>query len=95
MISADAHAAILRKVASTAVDDARAAWKMARTSPTETHVRAAFRACVFADRALRSAADALPDEAAQMLEEADRIGAAADKLKGQMVRIVETDDATK
>ncbi len=86
------HAAILRKVALRAVEDARAAWKKARKTPGERLTRSAFRACVFAARALRQAAEVHPLEAAPMLEEAERIDAAGTKLKAQLARIVEGAD---
>jgi hypothetical protein len=89
MISARAHAAILRRVASTTVRDARAAWKRAYSSPTERRVRAAYRACVLASQALRHAAPVAPNEADEMLAEALRIDEIADGLRDQLVRIVE------
>lgn len=102
MISAHAHAVILRRVATTAIDDARAAWKKARASPNEKRIRAAFRSCVFAARALRQAAGVLPHhagpmikeaerphDAGLMIEEAERLDAAAAELLAKLVRIVE------
>jgi hypothetical protein len=89
VISAQAHAAILRRVASTAIDDARAAWRKARASPNEKRIRAAFRSCVFAARALRRAAGVLPHDAPQMIEEAKKLDSAAEELKARLVRIVE------
>lgn len=86
------HAAILRSVAVRALADARAAWKRASKTPGERLTRAAFRACVFAARALRKAADVHPLEAEQMLEEAGRIDAASRKLNAQLARIVEGAD---
>lgn len=88
MISPHAHAAILRKVAHTAVEDARAAWKLARKRPNEKRTRAAFRSCVFAARALRRSADTLPRDREQMIEEAERLDAAAEELKAKLVRLV-------
>ncbi len=82
------HAAILRKVAVRALEDARVAWTKARKTPGERLTRAAFRACVFAARALRKAADVLPLEAEQMLEEAARIDTAGLELKAKLARIV-------
>lgn len=90
MVSEQSHAAILRKAALTAVNDARSAWKTAYASPTEDSVRGAYRACVLAARALRKAAQFAPDEASEMLQEAVRIEATAAGLKGRLVRIVES-----
>lgn len=82
------HAAILRSVAVRALADARSAWTKARKVPGERLTRAAFRACVFAARALRKAAAVLPLEAEQMLDEAERIDRAAADLKAKLVRLV-------
>ena len=68
-VSPEAHALILRKVAFAAVHDARAAWKTARDSPLEAHVRAAFRACAFAARALLRASKVLPDDEDALIEQ--------------------------
>lgn len=87
VISAHANAVILRRAASTAVTDARAAWKKARAAPTEKHMRAAFRLCVFAAQALRKAAKAMPHDAPQMIEEAQRLDAAAIGLASGIVQI--------
>lgn len=97
MMSVQAHAAILRKIAAQAVMDARATWKRWRESPDERSTRSAFRACVFAALALRQAAGDRPHhtgrvidppgDAPQMLEEAERIEAAAAGLKAQLVKL--------
>ena len=89
MPSADAEAAILRRVAATALDDCRTAWRTARDSPTVEHVRAAFRACIFAARALRRAASVLPSEAPQLFDAADKVDDAAAELKSKLVRMPE------
>lgn len=50
-------------------------------------MRAAFRACLLASRALHNAAKVSPAEGAEMLAEAKRIDATADRLKAQLARI--------
>ena len=87
MISARAHARILRTVAGRALDDARDAWKEARASPTEDTVRSAFRACVFAARALRRVAEVTSGEAVATLAAAERVDAAASTLRDQLVEV--------
>lgn len=89
MLSEQAHAAVLRRVATTAIADARAAWRRAREHPDEKHTREAFRLCVFAARSLRTAAHVLPRDRRAMLAEAKKLEAAADDLKARLVRIVE------
>ena len=69
IVSPEAHALILRKVAFAAVHDARAAWRTARDTPLEAQVRAAFRACVFASRALLRASEVLPDDEDALIEQ--------------------------
>lgn len=88
MVSARAHAAILRDVAARALRDARAAWRKAQESPTVGRTRGAFRACVLAARTLRSAAEVNPAEAVQMRAEARRVEAVADRLKIELARMV-------
>lgn len=85
MPSTEADAAILRRVAATALDDSRAAWKEAHERPTAASVRAAFRSCVFAARALRRAAGVLPSEAQAMRDAAGRLDVAAGELKAKLV----------
>ena len=89
MPSAEVDAAILRRVAATALDDSRAAWRTAHASPTVEHVRAAFRACILAARALRRAAGVLPSEAPQLFDEADKVDDAAAELKSRLVSMPE------
>lgn len=89
MPSTEADAAILRRVALTALDDSRTAWREAHKHPTVANVRAAFRACVLAARALRRASLALPNEAQQMFEEADKVDDAAAELKARLIRMNE------
>lgn len=87
-----AHVLILRRVASAAVDDARAAWRKTIGPPNEQRVRAAYRACVFAARALHQYATApgVPKaEAGQVLAQADRLKATAEQLKAKLVRLAE------
>jgi hypothetical protein len=83
--------AVLRRAAATATLDARTAWTEACDNPDEEHTRAAFRQCVLADRIVRRAADTLQDgdERRRMIEDADRIKAAAGDLKARLARIVE------
>jgi hypothetical protein len=91
-LMADPSAQAMQRAAATATLDARAAWKMAGSSPDETNVRAAFRQCVLAARIVRRAADAEPtddDERRRMIEGAERIETAADDLKARLARIVE------
>lgn len=88
-LSAEAQAAILRKVAALTLGKARTAWKKARDSPTEKRVRAAFYACVLASRTLRKAAAVTPGQATEMLAEAGRIDVEAKALNAQLARIVE------
>jgi hypothetical protein len=89
MISAEAHALILRRVALAAVDDARTAWRKAHAEPSEDYIRAAFRACVLATRALRRASSEHPDDEQAMLAEATLLDEAAVGLKARLVRIAE------
>lgn len=53
MDSADRDRAIARAVARRAATEARAAVAAAREHPTDERLRSAYRACVFAARALR------------------------------------------
>lgn len=88
-ISAEAQAAIRRKVAIRAVDEARKAWKRAHALPTERNVRAAFRACVLATRTLRRASEDHPRDEQDLIDEAMLIDEVATTLKHQLARIVE------
>jgi hypothetical protein len=91
-ITPEAHAAVLRKVALTALRDARDAQKKARATPTEACVRAAFHACVFAARAARNAAKALPKgEREELLLEGTHMATLGEALKNQLVRIAVTE----
>lgn len=95
LISPEAHAAILRGVALTALDDARLARRKAHVSPSEESIRAAFRACVFATRALLRASEHHPDDEMEMIENAMLMGEVAHGLKARLVRlIVEAGDST-
>ena len=88
-MNAQAHAAILFRVAAKTVAEARAAWEKVRSSSDETDLRTAFRACVLAARASRRAA-AVHDahESARLTAEANRLDAAATDLKTRLVRAV-------
>lgn len=88
-MSERANPAILRVVAERALDDARAAWRAARAASTEDAVRAAFRGCVFASRALRRAAPFFAGERDSMVATADRADAAASALLHELVAIRE------
>lgn len=81
---------ILRIVAARTLDDARAAWKKARESPSDDTVRTAMRACVLSARALRRAARVTPGESAAMIAAAERADATASTLRDQLIKIVET-----
>lgn len=83
------HALILRRVALETLRRARAAWKTAHATPDEKHTREAFRSCILASRALRSAAKANPKEARRMLAEAKHIDTAAETMKDRLVHIIE------
>lgn len=84
------HAEILCRVAARALGDARKAWRKARATPGEKHTRMAFRTCVFAARALRSAAEVVAQlEAEQMIAVAVSLDAAADELKIKLAHIIE------
>lgn len=80
---------ILRRVAAYTLRLARVAWTQAIAKPDEKHLREAFRSCVLASKALRSAAGAIPREARRMRAEADRLDDAAEKMKARLVRVVE------
>lgn len=89
-----AHALILRKVADRAVEDARAAWRKVTAKPGERNTRAAYRACVFAARAMRQAAQAAPaDVAKAMADEIALLDAAALVLKVKLARLAVADPA--
>lgn len=81
---------ILRAAAARALADAREAWKKARASPDDRTVRNAMRACLLAGRMLRRAANVVPGESPAMLQEAERLDAAAAKLRTELVTILET-----
>jgi hypothetical protein len=90
MASERSNPLILRRVAAHTLRLARAAWKGAIAEPDEKHTREAFRSCVLASKALRSAARATPkEEARRMLSEAKRLDAAAEEMKARLVRVVE------
>lgn len=91
-LSPQASAIVLRRVAVVALDDARTRWTAANKDPSVRRVRAAFRSCVLAARALREAAAVLPLEAEQMIEAAKRIEAASKELNAKLARIVEGAD---
>lgn len=87
-----ARALIARNAAMRAVEDARAAWLLARDAPSEDSVRDAFRRCVLAARMCRKAADVMPPHRGlQMLEEAQRLDKSAASLSAQLVQLVEGD----
>lgn len=86
-LSPEAESAIRRSVAARALRESVAAWRSARKDPTVERVRGAHRACVFAARALRRAADVLPREADAMREEAAKVEATATILRNQLVRM--------
>ncbi len=88
-VSPEMRADILRRVAESAVADARAAWKKARATPTEHVVREAFQLCGFAARALKNLAAATPEDSSKVIEAAGRIDVVTDDLKDQLVRIIE------
>lgn len=73
-----------------AILDARAAWKEARATPDETHIREAFRRCVLAARIVRRVAATLPpgDGQRRMIDEAERIAVTAAGLRTRLARIV-------
>ena len=85
MISAEAHAEILRAVAMTTAGDARSAWGKAKASPTQANLRAAFRACVLAARAMRRASTVWPDVELAMIEESLLLDEIAAGLKARLV----------
>jgi hypothetical protein len=89
MAESDAHAAILRMAALRAVADARAAWRDARTTPSEESIRAALRACALAARTLRRASAENPDEEQEMLDRAALLDESSVGLKRRLVRLVE------
>lgn len=79
---------ILRRVAIKAVADQRAAMKLAADSPTEEHQRAAYRLCVFAARALGTAAEHATTEKPRMLALANEIEAAGIAMRTKLVHTV-------
>lgn len=91
MTDPDAHATILRSVAFATVDDARSAWRVAHTSPTEENIRAAYLACVLAARALRRASEVWPDDELAMIEESILLDEAAVTLNAKLVRLAESE----
>lgn len=90
MTDASDHSAILRMVALTAVEDARAAWRAAQVRPSEESVRAALRLCVLATRALRRASTGNPDEEDEMLDRAALLAETSAALNRDLARLVET-----
>lgn len=90
-LSPRAHAAILVRVATRTVAEAREAWRTTRKSSDEKHLRAAFRACVLAARSTRRASEALTHDAAaahRLLAEAKRLDTAANELKARLAHAV-------
>lgn len=55
-------------VARAALDDATSARQIADNAPTEENLRVAYRACVFAARALRGASQKDPGQEQAMIE---------------------------
>jgi hypothetical protein len=78
---------ILRKVARQAVADARAALETAHSAATDDQLLSAYRACVFAARALRRASvdSPAPDEKA-MIEQSIRFDEEGYSLRRRLVQ---------
>lgn len=88
VVSEQANALILLRVAKKTVDDARRAWKSAASSKDAAIIRSAFRACMLAARSARNAAtasSARPIAAARLTAQADKLDAAAAELKHRLV----------
>jgi len=88
MVGDDRHAAILRRVALVALDEAQAAQRLAQEAPSEGLTRAAFRACVFARRALLRASEVQSDsrKETKMIELSMVMAEAAEALSASLVR---------
>jgi hypothetical protein len=83
-----AHAAILLRVATKALHEARRAWKRADGSSDAAIVRSALRACVLAARTARRAGRAYVHDAdahARLVGEAGRLDAAVSSLEARLV----------
>jgi hypothetical protein len=90
--------AVLLRVAARAIAEARSAWKRAHGSSDATTLRAAFRACVLAARAARTAAQAYAHDAHEphrLMVEAQKLDAAAEDLKARLVETVVATDAAR
>ena len=89
-LSPKAHAAILLKVASKTLSEARQAWRHARFHPDEVSLRAAFRACVLASRTSRKAAEAWSNDAVKarrLTDEAKKLDTAANDLRSKLAAV--------
>lgn len=83
-VSDEAAAAVRRKVALTAVDDARVKWRRASKTPTPGLLRQALRACVLASVALLRASEDKPEDELAMIEQALLLDESAATLKRQL-----------
>lgn len=83
------HAVILRRVAASAMRDARAAQTAVAKMRSEDNLRAAFRTCLFAARALHRASSEFPDEEDAFIEQAMLMNEIAGGFKLELVRLIE------
>ncbi len=90
MVSAEANAFISRRVAMSALAASRAARKKADKSPTETNLRAAYHACVWAARSLRQASiGASGNDELAMIEKSIAMDEVSYGLRSRLVRMAE------
>lgn len=89
MTGARTHAEIGRAVAIIAVKEAKTAQLLADKSPSETHIRGAYRASVFAKRSLLKASEDNPDDEVAMIDLALLFGEQALSLLARLVHMGE------
>lgn len=92
-LSAQAHNALLLKVATKTRSEARSAWRQARAHPNEKTLRSAFRACVLASRSSHRAAKAWSHDSLfthRLIAAAKKLDVAAAEFKAQLVETLES-----